>query len=308
MALIKRRKKEPQGPKRALYDSPETPEVPAPDDLDDVSRGTSEALPRPRRPRVIAVVNQKGGVGKTTSAVNLAVGLGYGGLKVLLIDLDPQGNASTALGVEHRHAEPGTYEVLLDEVPIADHVQDSPEGPNVKVLAATMDLAGAEIELVSVVSRETRLKQAIDDYVVDHEVDYVIIDCPPSLGILTVNAFVAARELLIPIQCEYYALEGLSQLQRSISMVQAGINPELQLTTVMLTMYDARTRLATDVAEQVREFFPGQTMDTVIPRSVRVAEAPSYGQSVLTYQPASAGGQAYLLAAEELARRGVESD
>ena len=307
MGLTKRRKKEPEGPKRALYDSPETPEIPEPDDLD-VSRGTSAPLPRPPAPRIMAVVNQKGGVGKTTTAVNLAVGLGYGGLNVVVVDLDPQGNASTALGVEHRNGEPGTYEVLLDESPVADHVQDSPEGPNVKVLVATVDLAGAEIELVSVVSRETRLKRAIDQYVASHDVDYVIIDCPPSLGILTVNAFVAARELLIPIQCEYYALEGLSQLQRTISMVQAGINPELQLSTVILTMFDARTQLSSDVSEQVRIFFPEQTMETVIPRSVRVAEAPSYGQSVLTYQPASAGGQAYLAAAEELARRGAEKN
>ncbi|WP_139283280.1 ParA family protein [Raineyella antarctica] len=256
----------------------------------------------------MAVVNQKGGVGKTTTAVNLAAGLGFGGLNVLLVDLDPQGNASTAVGGEHRNAEPGTYEVLLDEDSIADHVQLSPEAPNLHVLVATMDLAGAEIELVSVVSRETRLKRAIDEYVSTHDIDYVLIDCPPSLGILTVNAFVAARELLIPIQCEYYALEGLSQLKRSINLVQASINPELELSTVLLTMYDARTRLAADVVEQVREFFPRQTMETIIPRSVRVAEAPSYGQTVLTYQPASAGGEAYLKAAEELALRAVEGD
>ena len=306
MAPKKRRKNVPEGPKRALYDSPETPEVAEPDDLDDVSRETSQLLPRPPAPRIMAVVNQKGGVGKTTTAVNIAAGLGFGGLKVLVVDLDPQGNASTALGGEHRNEEPGTYEVLLDEHAIADHAQTSPEAPNLSVLVATMDLAGAEIELVSVVSRETRLKRAIDAYVAANEVDYVIIDCPPSLGILTVNAFVAANELLIPIQCEYYALEGLSQLQRTISLVQAGINPGLELSTVILTMFDARTRLSSDVAEQVREFFPDQTMEAVIPRSVRVAEAPSYGQTVITYQPASAGGQAYLLAAEELARRGAE--
>ena len=306
MAPKKRHKNVPEGPKRALYDSPETPQIPEPDDLDDVSRETSKPLPRPPAARIMAVVNQKGGVGKTTTAVNLAAGLGFGGLNVLLVDLDPQGNASTAVGGEHRNEEPGTYEVLLDEHAIADHVQTSPEAPNLSVLVATMDLAGAEIELVSVVSRETRLKRAIDAYVDTHEVDYVIIDCPPSLGILTVNAFVAAKELLIPIQCEYYALEGLSQLQRTISLVQAGINPELELSTVILTMFDARTRLSSDVAEQVREFFPDQTLQAVIPRSVRVAEAPSYGQTVITYQPASAGGQAYLLAAEELAQRGAE--
>ncbi|SDB97635.1 chromosome segregation ATPase [Raineyella antarctica] len=308
MALLRRRKKVPDGPKRALYDSGETPELVETDDLDGVSRETDKPLPRPPAPRIMAVVNQKGGVGKTTTAVNLAAGLGFGGLNVLLVDLDPQGNASTAVGGEHRNAEPGTYEVLLDEDSIADHVQLSPEAPNLHVLVATMDLAGAEIELVSVVSRETRLKRAIDEYVSTHDIDYVLIDCPPSLGILTVNAFVAARELLIPIQCEYYALEGLSQLKRSINLVQASINPELELSTVLLTMYDARTRLAADVVEQVREFFPRQTMETIIPRSVRVAEAPSYGQTVLTYQPASAGGEAYLKAAEELALRAVEGD
>ncbi|QGF23304.1 ParA family protein [Raineyella fluvialis] len=307
MALLEQHTSLPQGPKRALYESDEIPEVERPDDLDDVSRETG-SLPRPTSPRVIAVVNQKGGVGKTTSAVNLAAGLGFGGLNVLLVDLDPQGNASTAVGGEHRNSEPGTYEVLLDSDRIADHVQVSPEAPNLKVLVATMDLAAAEIELVSVVSRETRLKRAIDAYVAENDVDYVLIDCPPSLGILTVNAFVAARELLIPIQCEYYALEGLSQLQRSISMVQANINPDLVLRTVLLTMFDGRTRLSSDVASQVRQFFPGETMETVIPRSVRIAEAPSYGQTVLTYQPASAGGQAYLAAAEELARRGAEQD
>ncbi len=308
MALLKRRNKVPEGPRRALYDSPEVPAVEQPDDLANVSRETDAPLPAPPRPRIMAVVNQKGGVGKTTSAVNLAAGLGFGGLNVLVVDLDPQGNASTALGGEHRNAEPGTYEVLMDEAPIADHVQASPEAPNVKVLVATADLAGAEVELVSVVSRETRLKRAIDQYVADHDVDYVLIDCPPSLGILTVNAFVAAHELLIPIQCEYYALEGLSQLQRSIGLVQAGINPGLRLSTVLLTMFDARTRLASDVADQVRQYFGDQTLRTVIPRSVRVAEAPSYGQTVITYQPASAGAQAYLEAAEELARRGAEKN
>ncbi|WOP19591.1 AAA family ATPase [Raineyella sp. LH-20] len=254
------------------------------------------------------MVNQKGGVGKTTTAVNLAAGLGFGGLSVLLVDLDPQGNASTAVGGEHRNEEPGTYEVLIEQENIADHVQVSEEAPNLKVLVATMDLAGAEIELVSVVSRETRLKRAIDAYLADNDVDYVIIDCPPSLGILTINAFVAAAELLIPIQCEYYALEGLTQLQRSISMVKANINPSLVLSTVLLTMYDGRTRLSSDVAEQVKQYFPEETMETIIPRSVRIAEAPSYGQTVITYQPASAGGQAYLAAAEELARRGAEQD
>ena len=305
MALTKRRTKVPQGPKRAFFDTPETPEIPEPDDLAGVSRETAVTLPRPATARVMAVVNQKGGVGKTTTAVNVAAGLACGGLRVVVIDLDPQGNASTALGVGHRNDEAGTYEVLLGNARLADVLQDSPEAPNLKVAVATMDLAGAEIELVSVVSRETRLRRAIDAFLADDEVDYLIIDCPPSLGLLTVNAFVAARELLIPIQCEYYALEGLSQLQRSITMVRENINPDLDLSTVMLTMYDGRTRLSSDVADQVREFFEKETLETVIPRSVRVAEAPSYGQTILSYQPASAGGQAYLAAAEELARRGA---
>lgn len=305
MALLRRRKKDQQAPRRAVVQEEDLPPIDLPDDLDNVSREAFGPLPRPAKTRVMAVVNQKGGVGKTTTAVNVAAGLAIGGLSVLVIDLDPQGNASTALGGAHRDNEPGTYEVLLDEDPIADHVQESTEADNLNVLVATMDLAGAEIQLVTVVSRETRLREAIERYISEYDVDYVIIDCPPSLGILTVNAFVAADELLIPIQCEYYALEGLSSLQRSIDMVKENINPNLTLSTVILTMYDARTRLSSDVAEQVRQYFPDQTLATVIPRSVRVAEAPSYGQTILTYQPASAGGQAYLAAAAELARRGV---
>lgn len=306
MAILRRRRKS-AAPRRAINPHDDLPPVDLPDDLSDVSRETFGPLPRPPKPRVMAVVNQKGGVGKTTTAVNVGAALAIGGLNVLVIDLDPQGNASTALGASHRNGEPGTYEVLLDEERIADHMQESPEAGNLYILPATVDLAGAEIQLVSVVSREARLKEAVQRYIAENAVDYVLIDCPPSLGILTVNAFVAADELLIPIQCEYYALEGLSSLQQSVAMVQQGINPGLTLSSVLLTMYDGRTRLSSDVAEQVAQFFPRETLTSIIPRSVRVAEAPSYGQSILTYRPESAGGQAYMAATREIAERGVSS-
>ena len=272
---------------------------------EDVSRETGPAqLPAPSTTRIFVVANQKGGVGKTTSAVNLATALALGGLSVLVIDLDPQGNASTALGVDHPVGTPGSYEVLIGGDPLADHVVKSPEAPNLAVLPATIDLAGAEIELVSMVARENRLLRALNAYLVDHPCDYVFLDCPPSLGLLTLNALVAATEILIPIQCEYYALEGVSQLVRTINLVKGELNSQLRLSTVLLTMYDGRTRLAAQVAEEVRAHFARETLPTVIPRSVRISEAPSYGQSVLTYHPDSAGAVSYLHAAEEIARRG----
>jgi chromosome partitioning protein len=249
----------------------------------------------------IAIANQKGGVGKTTTAVNLAAALSFGGLSVLLVDMDPQGNASTALGVDHRQGIRGTYEVLLDGDAMAWHVVASQEAPGLTVLPATIDLAGAELELVAVAGRERRLAEALAIYLKDHAVDYVLLDCPPSLGLLTLNAMVAAQEILIPIQCEYYALEGVSQLLRTIGLVQAGLNPDLRLSTVLLTMYDARTRLSAQVAQEVREHFPHETLTTVIPRSVRVSEAPSYGQTVITYHGASVGARAYTAAAGEIA-------
>ncbi len=263
-------------------------------------------LPAPKQPRTIVVANQKGGVGKTTTAVNLATALALGGLDVLVIDLDPQGNASTALGVDHHAGVGGTYEVLLDAQPISRHVVDSPEAPRLKVLPATIDLAAAEIELVSVVARENRLKQALTAYRRDHPVDYVILDCPPSLGLLTVNALVAANEILVPIQCEYYALEGVSQLMRTIEMVKGALNDQLRLSTIVLTMFDGRTRLASQVADEVRNHFPRETLPTLIPRSVRISEAPSYGQTVMSYQPTSVGAIAYFNAAYDIARRGAE--
>jgi chromosome partitioning protein len=252
------------------------------------------------------VANQKGGVGKTTTAVNLAAALALGGLSVLLVDLDPQGNASTALGVDHSQGVPGTYEVLIGGHLIAEHAVDSPEAPGLRVLPATIDLAGAEIELVSTVARETKLARALRTFLSDQHVDYVFLDCPPSLGLLTLNALVAANEILIPIQCEYYALEGVSQLMRTIELVKGELNNRLQLSTVLLTMFDGRTRLAAQVADEVRHHFAAQTLPTVIPRSVRISEAPSYGQTVLTYHPDSAGAVSYLKAAQEIAQRGAK--
>ncbi|HET9873220.1 MAG TPA: ParA family protein [Propionibacteriaceae bacterium] len=271
-----------------------------------VSHETARQMPAPARTRVMVVANQKGGVGKTTTAVNLAAALAQGGLRVVVIDLDPQGNASTALGIDHSPGTPGTYEVLISGAPIAAHLIESPEAPGLRVLPATIDLAGAEIELVPVVARENRLLRAINTYLRTNEVDYVILDCPPSLGLLTLNALVAAGEILIPIQCEYYALEGVSQLMRTIDLVQAELNDRLTLSTVLLTMFDARTRLAAQVADEVRKHFAGQTLPTVIPRSVRISEAPSYGQTVLTYHPDSTGAISYREAAHEIARRGAK--
>ncbi|RXZ51710.1 hypothetical protein ESO86_01215 [Agromyces binzhouensis] len=265
-------------------------------------------LPLPATTRVFTISNQKGGVGKTTSAVNLAAALARAGAHVLVVDLDPQGNASTALGVDHRSELQSVYEVLVSDLPIADVVQPSTEHENLDCVPATIHLAGAEIELVSLVAREQRLRRALDAHLaaMERPYDYVFIDCPPSLGLLTINAFVAAREVLIPIQCEYYALEGLSQLLSNIELIERHLNPELRLTTILLTMYDSRTNLAQQVAQEVRDHFPTQTLDTIIPRSVRVSEAPSYGQSVISYDFASTGSLSYREAAAEIAWRGAQ--
>jgi chromosome partitioning protein len=260
-----------------------------------------EPLPRPARRRVFTVANQKGGVGKTTTAVNLAAALAIQGIKTLVIDLDPQGNASTALGIADRHAgTPSSYEVLLGEVALKDAIRPSPHSPRLFCLPATIDLAGAEIELVSMVARENRLRTALaalDQF----DFDYVFIDCPPSLGLLTINALVAAPEVLIPIQCEYYALEGVSQLMRNIEMVKAHLNPDLDVTTVILTMYDGRTKLADQVADEVRRFFGDKVLRAVIPRSVKVSEAPGYSMTIIDYDPGSRGAMSYLDASRELA-------
>ncbi len=266
-------------------------------------------LDSPARTRVFVVANQKGGVGKTTTAVNVAAGLAQWGQQVLLIDLDPQGNASTALGIEHKEGTPGVYEALIDERPVHELVRPSPDLPGLTVLPASIDLAGAEIDLVSLVARESRLRRSLTAYLADQEaagerLDYVFIDCPPSLGLLTVNALVAGEEILIPIQCEYYALEGVGQLLRTVEMVRSHLNPRLQVSTILLTMHDARTRLSAGVADEVRTHFPDEVLRTAIPRSVRISEAPSYQQTVMTYDPASPGALSYLEAAREISARG----
>jgi chromosome partitioning protein len=264
-----------------------------------------EPFPKPAQPRLLTVANQKGGVGKTTTAVNIAAALALRGLRVLVIDLDPQGNASTALGVEHHEGVASVYETLVSDRPLAEVVQQTPiEG--LFCVPATVDLAGAEIELVSVVAREGRLKRAIAAD--DGAYDYVFVDCPPSLGLLTVNALVAAQEIVIPIQCEFYALEGLGQLLRNVELIRSHLNSDLWVSTILLTMYDGRTRLADQVASEVRSHFGELVLDAAIPRSVRISEAPGYGQTVLTYDPASRGAQAYLAAAREMAERGARME
>ena len=296
-----------------LVVSRETEPVAAPDDTPiaraaataaQVLTGTVGDLPRPPRTRVLTVANQKGGVGKTTSTVNVAAALALSGLHVLVLDLDPQGNASTALGVPHQAGTPSVYEVLVEGASLMSVVQQVPGIPGLLAAPATIDLAGAEIELVSLVAQESRLVRALDAYRANAEpVDYVLIDCPPSLGLLTVNAMVAAEEVFIPIQCEYYALEGLGQLVRNVDLVKAHLNPRLHISTILLTMYDARTRLAAQVADEVRLHFGERVLKTLIPRSVRVSEAPSYSQTVMTYDPGSTGALSYLEAARELARQ-----
>jgi len=261
-----------------------------------------EAWPRPKRCRIMTIANQKGGVGKTTTAVNLAASLSQHGNRVLVVDLDPQGNASTALDVDHHVGIESVYNALVEERPLSEVVAEVVGMPGLYCAPATIDLAGAEIELVPLVARENRLLRSIDQLDTT-KFDYVLIDCPPSLGLLTVNALVAAEEVLIPIQCEYYALEGLEQLLRTVELVRGHLNAKLRVSTILLTMYDGRTRLATQVAEDVRSHFGDVVLQTIIPRSVRVSEAPSYGQSVITYDPASSGAVAYAEAARELAHR-----
>ena len=265
------------------------------------ARGLAEQpWPRPPRCRIMTVANQKGGVGKTTTAVNLAASLAQHGSRVLVIDLDPQGNASTALDVAHHSGVSSVYDVLVEERPLADIVRPAAELPGLFCAPATIDLAGAEIELVPMVARELRLAKALRAFDTS-ELDYIFVDCPPSLGLLTVNALVAAEEVLLPIQCEYYALEGVQQLLNTAELVRVNFNPGLHISAVLLTMYDGRTRLAADVAEDVRAHFGASVLRTIIPRSVRVSEAPSRGQSVISYDPGSSGAIAYTGAAKELA-------
>jgi chromosome partitioning protein len=271
-------------------------------------RRLKEPMVAPLKTRIFTVANQKGGVGKTTTAVNLAAALSMGGLKVLVIDLDPQGNASTAFGID-RVANEGIYEVLINDLPMASVVQKVANFPHLEIIAANSDLAGAEIQLVPTVAREFRLQSALQTFLIAKQnagqrFDYVFIDCPPSLGLLTINALTAADEVLVPIQCEYYSLEGLSLLIQTLTEVQKRLNPKIILSTIVLTMFDSRTRLASDVAENVRKHFPEQLINTPIPRAVRVSEAPSYGQTVMTYDASSPGAVAYMSVAREIANRG----
>lgn len=273
----------------------------------------SSPFPAPGKQRVFAVSNQKGGVGKTTTAVNIAAALAKGGLRVLVIDSDPQGNASTALGVDHHTGTPSLYHVLRGEATIADVVQKCPDVDNLELVPSTIDLSSVEIELVTADRREYKLRDALEAQSIEHgrtshssgSYDYVIIDCPPSLGMLTLNALAAAREVLIPIQTEYYALEGLTQLMTTIQSVKSVYNPALEITTILLTMFDKRTNLSQDVAAEVRSYFGKQTLKQEIPRNVRISEAPSFQQTVVTYDPRSSGAVAYLVAARELAERGI---
>ena len=264
-------------------------------------RRLKEAMAKPASTRIITVANQKGGVGKTTSTVNIAAALAMGGLRTLVIDLDPQGNASTALGVEHRTSA-GIYEVLMGTTPITSVIQKVAGFPELDCIPSNTSLANAEINLVSMVARELQLKEAIE--LISANYDYIFIDCPPSLGLLTINAFAASKELAIPIQTEYYALEGLSQLLETYTLVKKRLNPSLLLSTIILTMFDSRTRLSNDVAANVRAHFPNELIDIPIPRAVRVSEAPSYNQTVMTYDPISPGAIAYMQVAREIAERG----
>jgi chromosome partitioning protein len=255
--------------------------------------------PMPKLPRVIAVANQKGGVGKTTTAVNLGACLAELGFRTLIVDLDPQGNASTGLGIENRGLETSMYHVIMHEVPMENCIEPT-EIKHLFVAPASLDLAGAEIELVPAFSRENRLRRAIHAVLDDY--DYVLIDCPPSLGLLTVNGLNAAEEVLVPIQCEYYALEGLGQLLRNVDLVRRNLNPQLEVTTIVCVMYDARTKLSDQVVREVREHFGDKVCKTVIPRSVRLSEAPSFGQPITTYDPGSRGATAYRNVAKEVSR------
>jgi chromosome partitioning protein len=249
-------------------------------------------------PRVMAVANQKGGVGKTTTAVNLGAALAEMGLRTLVVDLDPQGNASTGLGLNVAEVEVSMYDVVTQEAPIEDCVEAT-SVRNLFVAPASLDLAGAEIELVSAMSRELRLRQALED--VGDDYDYVLIDCPPSLGLLTLNGLAAASEVCVPIQCEYYALEGLGQLLRNVDLVKRNLNPSLEVSTIVLVMYDGRTTLAREVAADVRSHFGDRVCKTVVPRTVRLSEAPSYGQPITTFDPRSTGAKAYRSLAQEVA-------
>ncbi|CAN5152087.1 hypothetical protein BH20ACT24_BH20ACT24_03600 [soil metagenome] len=296
----------PAFPARPPQDVDEAPSTPHPPPLrpvrsdttppHDAAEGTAPAL----LARVIAIANQKGGVGKSTTAVNLGACLADAGRRVLVVDLDPQGNASTGLGIDPRDREPNTYHVLVTGSAIRDAIVGT-SVPGLSALPSTIDLAGAEIELVSQFSREGRLARALDG--IRGEYDFVLLDCPPSLGLLTVNALTAADELLVPIQCEYYALEGLGQLLKNVRLVQQNVNPHLRLAGIVMTMFDGRTKLSEQVVREVRAYFGDRVYDTIIPRSVRLSEAPGYGRPITQYDPGSRGAEAYRHVAAELLAR-----
>jgi chromosome partitioning protein len=266
--------------------------------LEDAPPAATDEEPKRRAlPRVVAVANQKGGVGKTTTAVNLGAGLAELGYRVLVIDLDPQGNATTGLGIDARNFDYSMYDVIMKDVTLDDCIEPT-SMKNLFVAPATIDLAGAEIELVPAFSREFKLRKAIQTVIDDF--DYILIDCPPSLGLITINGLAAAHEVLVPIQCEYYALEGLSQLLRNVQLVQSNLNEKLEVSTIVLTMYDARTKLADQVASEVREHFGAKVCRNVIPRTVRISEAPSFGQPITVFDPTSRGAIAYRELAKEV--------
>jgi chromosome partitioning protein len=278
---------------QAVSDTPAVDEEPAPEPVAEPDAGPA---PRPL-PRVIAVANQKGGVGKTTTAVNLGACLADLGYRVLVVDLDPQGNASTGLGINPRSLQTSMYDVILHDTPIDDCVEAT-SVRNLFVAPASLDLAGAEIELVPAFSRELKLRRALDE--VRDDYDFVLIDCPPSLGLLTVNGLAAAGEVLVPIQCEYYALEGLGQLLRNVNLVQKNLNPVLEVSTIVLVMYDARTKLSDQVVHEVRDHFGDTVCRTVVPRTVRLSEAPSFGQPIIAFDATSRGAIAYRELAKEV--------
>ncbi|MDY0404126.1 AAA family ATPase [Virgibacillus sp. 179-BFC.A HS] len=251
--------------------------------------------------KIISIANQKGGVGKTTSSVNLSASLAHYGKKVLLVDTDPQGNATSGLGINKGDVDQCIYNILVEDARAKDTLVES-DTPNLDVIPATIQLAGAEIELVPTISREIRLKQALDEVRSDY--DYIIIDCPPSLGLLTINALTASDTVIIPVQCEYYALEGLSQLLNTIRLVQKHLNKQLMIDGVLLTMLDARTNLGIQVIEEVKKYFQDKVYQAIIPRNVRLGEAPSYGKPIITYDAKSRGAEVYL----ELAKEVMEND
>lgn len=247
--------------------------------------------------KVIAIANQKGGVGKTTTAVNLSSCLAYKGKRVLIIDIDPQGNTTSGLGVDKKSIGKSIYDVVINDVTIQDTLVDTAI-KTLKLCPSNIQLAGAEVELVSVISRETRLKAALRE--IRSQFDFILIDCPPSLGLLTLNSLTAADTILVPIQCEYYALEGLSQLMNTVKLVQKHLNPELEVEGVVLTMFDARTNLSIQVVDEVKKHFRNKVYRTVIPRNVRLSEAPSFGLPIILYDPKSKGSECYLELAEEV--------